>query len=376
MTGRARKIRWGIGALFAVASIWAAASLPNWWSRWAANAEIPYLLFRSKTGDKQDLVADWMLAGRQFQLGLDRFAIRSLTRAAEGGLVSAQFDLGVIYLNGKRAKRDPALGAAWLEKAALNGHPQALLDLIHLPLKENGDVLGSIDLCRLVRQTLPHSRGRGAIEQARFLLSYEACFPADAPLAFEVYHREAQDQNEPRFQAMVGIMKWGGIGTAKDAAEGMVWLTQAADQGYPPAMMLLADVYLHRRNIEPARALYRRLAQGKALRARSLVYALDSRERNPDGMSRLFQQCASEAETNKSAQALALLGTYYAMGWGTPVNPVDANRCYAAAAQLGSATGVRLEAIFLEQQNPNDESLPTLYRKILVHQLREGPLDD
>jgi uncharacterized protein len=55
-----------------------------------------------------------------------------LLKAANGNLVEAQNELGLLYLSGKLATADSAAGVAWLTRAAQAGYPQAQNNLATL----------------------------------------------------------------------------------------------------------------------------------------------------------------------------------------------------------------------------------------------------
>ena len=49
--------------------------------------------------------------------------------AAEQGDAEAQYQLGLIYLEGSGVKKDLKVGAEWIQKAAAQGHSEALKKL-------------------------------------------------------------------------------------------------------------------------------------------------------------------------------------------------------------------------------------------------------
>ena len=72
------------------------------------------------------------IARGDLQTGIDAYldgnyaaALENLEPAAEADDVIAQFFLGEMYLHGKGVDQDFAQAAAWYERAALNGHPEA-----------------------------------------------------------------------------------------------------------------------------------------------------------------------------------------------------------------------------------------------------------
>lgn len=58
---------------------------------------------------------------------------------ANQGAADAQFSAGMSYLQGDGVKKDPDQGVKWLEKAAENGHDQAMCELGKLLLKHDAD---------------------------------------------------------------------------------------------------------------------------------------------------------------------------------------------------------------------------------------------
>jgi TPR repeat protein len=63
-----------------------------------------------------------MSMGRALPADVDR-AIRLYCKAANQGHADAQYYLGWLYSRGRGVKRDDALAAAWLKKAASQSHP-------------------------------------------------------------------------------------------------------------------------------------------------------------------------------------------------------------------------------------------------------------
>jgi TPR repeat protein len=55
----------------------------------------------------------------------DRKVLEYQKQRAESGAPSAQYDLGMRYLDGDGVEKDPELGRKWLEAAAKNGNSQA-----------------------------------------------------------------------------------------------------------------------------------------------------------------------------------------------------------------------------------------------------------
>lgn len=72
-------------------------------------------------------------------------AIRFLTDAANAGCAEAAYDLGKLYLCGRRAYQEPHTAVGWFRKAATKGHPRAVTYYQH-PLAG----ISSLTTCLLV----------------------------------------------------------------------------------------------------------------------------------------------------------------------------------------------------------------------------------
>ena len=78
-------------------------------------------------------------------------AAHKMERAAEAGLVTAEADLGDMYLSGETGKRDVAAALPWLVRAAAAGHPLAACQLAKL--YETGDgVPKNLEIARKLYQ--------------------------------------------------------------------------------------------------------------------------------------------------------------------------------------------------------------------------------
>jgi len=80
-------------------------------------------------------------------LGVQAFADGDFERAANlwladayQGSADAQFNVGVLYVEGKGVSVDRGEAVFWFEKAAEQGHPEAQYNLGHLLLEEQGDI--------------------------------------------------------------------------------------------------------------------------------------------------------------------------------------------------------------------------------------------
>lgn len=121
---------------------------------------------------------------------------------------TAQYNLGVMYLNGMGIAQDTTEGLSWLKKAAGNGNRDALLGLARIYLKGLYGVT------------------------------------PDKTEAFAWVIKLA-NRGDAQGQYNAGIMYYRGIGTPQDKNAAVNWFLKAANQGYVDAMVVLAEMYAH-----------------------------------------------------------------------------------------------------------------------------------
>jgi len=90
---------------------------------------------------------DILVQDSDYQLGLEAFSDGNFERAANlwladayNGSMEAQFNVGVLYIEGKGVTRNRVEAAFWFEKAAEQGHPEAQYNLGHLILEDQDDI--------------------------------------------------------------------------------------------------------------------------------------------------------------------------------------------------------------------------------------------
>ena len=124
--------------------------------------------------------------------------------------------------------------------AALLGTPQVWADeqddyVAGIAAHERGDVIAAMELLR-------RAAGAGhvaAMVRLGFLLD-EA---EENDAAFQVY-LQAAEAGSPEGALAVGVMYANGEGVTKDPHKALIWITRAADAGYGPAQVTLAQLYL------------------------------------------------------------------------------------------------------------------------------------
>ncbi|RYG25525.1 sel1 repeat family protein [bacterium] len=203
----------------------------------------------------------------------DAFDRRSqaLKAAAARGDRSAMVGLGELHVgrgwDGGGFVRDPKQGVAWLSKAALLGEPAGMDRLGQLLLRGVERTVGERKVVVLERNDEEGLRWVRKAESLGFARASHrlgnhywsgVAVPKDRERALAQYLRAA---NEGRAAAM-GALARGYLKTGR-TREGLTWLGRAAEQGYPRAMVELADAYLKRPNgdAKAAARLYKRAGE-------------------------------------------------------------------------------------------------------------------
>jgi uncharacterized protein len=142
---------------------------------------------------------------RAYQRGDYATALREWRPLADQGEAAAQYNLGLMYANGKGVGEDDAEAAKWYRRAADQGHAAA---------QNNLGVM--------------YANGKGVRQDY-----------AEAAK----WYRRAADQGHAAAQYNLGVMYDKGQGVRQDYAEAVKWYRLAADQGHADAQYNLGIRY-------------------------------------------------------------------------------------------------------------------------------------
>jgi hypothetical protein len=178
--------------------------------------------------------ADFAAGYAAYQRGDFARALAEWQPLAEAGDPKAQFNLGVMYDEGKGVVRDRAMTIAWWQKAAAQGMPLALHNLAHL-LLGGGD--GAPPDYGKARAYLEQASKLG-LARSQYTLGkiyeYGLGTGRDDAKAIELYKLSAEHGFD-RAQYNLGKMYRDGRGVPKDQAAAARWFRAAAEQGYGKA---------------------------------------------------------------------------------------------------------------------------------------------
>ena len=147
--------------------------------------------------------------------GCKSAATKSLIHEAGQGNAAAQYELGVLYENGRGVIKNPAVAAKWYRKAAEQGHAEAQYNLGRMyekgwwwvdSFRDYFEKTGSRQTSAGSHQIADH------VEAAK-------------------WYRMAAEQGHAEAQYHLGVMYLEGSGVPNDGAETVRWYRKAADQG-------------------------------------------------------------------------------------------------------------------------------------------------
>jgi TPR repeat protein len=178
--------------------------------------------------------ADFEAGYAAYQRGDFATALAEWQPLAEAGDPKAQFNLGVLYDEGKGVVRSRAMTIAWWEKAAAQRMPLALHNLAHLYLGGGDGASPDYDKAReylelATKLGLPRSQytlGK--------MYEYGLGSPRDDAKAAELY-KMAAERGFDRAQYNLGKMYRDGRGLPRDPVASVRWFRAAAEQGYAKA---------------------------------------------------------------------------------------------------------------------------------------------
>jgi len=175
-------------------------------------------------------------------------AFREWKAAAEAGQAEAQFDLGVLYAQGKGVPRDLTVAEQWYRKAAEQGNAEAEFALGQMYSlgwgvpRDEADAMRWFDLANS-----PDSDG----PTTDWALVEGYGVQQDQKQAAYWYERAAQKGHAEAQFNLGRLYAAGKGGIPHDEEQALRWVRAAASQGYPPAQARLGVRYAEGLGIAP-----------------------------------------------------------------------------------------------------------------------------
>lgn len=161
--------------------------------------------------------------------GVAKDMLGALRRAAEGGDVNAQNDLGMLYAVGRGVLHSEAEAAKWFRKAAEQGNAESQYNLALMYGRGQGVTQ---DLKKAAEWAGKAARQGFAKAQALLGMMYElGDGVAQAYPEAVRWYQKAANQGEPLSQLKLGLLMEQGQGAPQDSVQALVWFYLAKSQG-------------------------------------------------------------------------------------------------------------------------------------------------
>jgi TPR repeat protein len=184
------------------------------------------------------LPAGLALAQSSAQPSAKQKAVANLKEIAYAGDVSAQVQLGVIYLTGDGVPKDDAEAVKWLRKAADQDNALGERYLAEMYFKGRGVPADVSEAAKWLRMAAAQDDAQSEYNLA-VLYTQGQGVPRNVKEAAN-WMRKAASQNLAAGQMGLGALYENGDGVPFDPIEAAKWYQRAVDQNYAPAMNNLA----------------------------------------------------------------------------------------------------------------------------------------
>ena len=297
-------------------------------------------------------------------------AMQLYQNAAERGLASAQFRLGLALIDGSLAGQDPVTGEAWMRRAALAGnldaayrlgerhvkgpeldyaeaakwyrqaaeagHQAAARALSSLYLSGNGVAQDAEEGKRWLRAAAKGGNRESQVDLANLVL--EGAGESDDDVDVARWFEATALSGDLIAAFNLGLCFAEGVGVGKDQEQAAQWMRRAAE-GVAQAQYMYARMLQDGRGVASdlaqARLWFQRAADAGMADAQAALaeMLLNGRggERSPVAAAHLFKQAAAAGHIG----AMFAIGALFETGQGLSLDHNTAQKWFAAAAERG-----------------------------------------
>ena len=170
----------------------------------------------------------------------DAEAVAWFRKAAAQGHADAQYNLGVMYANGKGVPQDFAEAIAWYRKAAVQGHTAAPFNLAVMYTTGEGVPQDFAEAAAWYGKAA--AQGDAKAQYNLGVLYYQGRGVPQDDTEAVAWFRKSVAQNHAPAQFNLGVMYYQGRGVPQDDAEAVAWFRKAAAQGHASAQDTLESL--------------------------------------------------------------------------------------------------------------------------------------
>lgn len=187
-------------------------------------------------------LADFEAGWGAYQQGDFATALAVWRPLAEAGEARAQFNLGVMFDQGRGVARDRESAILWWRKASEQGMTQAMHNLANIYISGEGAAQDYEEALKWLRLAAEKGLARSQYTLGK-MYSYGLGVAPDEGQAV-TWYRKAAEQGFDRAQYTLGKMYRDGVGGLEASAEEAArWFRRAAVQGYAKAQSHLGSRY-------------------------------------------------------------------------------------------------------------------------------------
>ncbi|MEE8371011.1 MAG: serine/threonine-protein kinase, partial [Sphingomonadales bacterium] len=191
--------------------------------------------------------------GRKYDLGTDVEqddfeAFKWYRLAAKQGGPAGQFNIGVMYATGRGVEQRHEQAFKWYSRAAEQGYMDAQFNLANLYFHGNGIAQSYAEAYYWYRQAADQGDAEAQFEVGA-MFEHGRSVEKNYAEALRWY-RMAADQNHPLGQFGLGVMYYYGQGVPQDDKESLRWYRLAAAQGQPAARLNIGVAYENGRGVK------------------------------------------------------------------------------------------------------------------------------
>ncbi len=187
-------------------------------------------------------LADFEAGWGAYQQGDFATALAVWRPLAEAGEARAQFNLGIMFDQGRGVARDRESAIGWLRKASEQGMTRAMHNLANIYISGEGAAPDYDEALKWLRLAAEKGLARSQYTLGK-MYSYGLGVAPDEAQAM-TWYRKAAEQGFDRAQYTLGKMYRDGVGGLEASAEEAArWFRRAAEQGYAKAQSHLGSRY-------------------------------------------------------------------------------------------------------------------------------------
>ncbi len=318
--------------------------------------------------------------------GTKHEGLEALLRAAESGHTEAQFELALLYREGRFFEKDLNAALRLFEAAAANGHTKAILEAGDMRYVQGdfrdawkwyaqAEKLG--EAAAMLRMSMMYAKGqyvpkcKECAEQKRLSAKAAGLIEKEMQAAAvdtkkqdvatavlqdeDLYRMAAESGNVQSQIAYAGMLLTGDM-VRKDVEKALYWYEKAAESGSAVAAESIAAVYEHgiggvRKSDEKSFFWYGRAAELGSVGALYRCGIMLLKDKKDKEALSYFEKSASQGH----APSLYYVGRLYENGSGISKNEKKFMEAYLASAKKGNKDAMRSLIRIYEKQNNQTE---------------------